>query len=519
LSVPDRLESLREGDSLTNALAVVRRRWLLVVGVVAACVVATVVNHERGAKAYSATASVAFQAATLPDAALQVSSSGSSEPQRTADTEVLIAHSSEVAEGVRKQLNSPVRATSLLKSVKVEAAPNADVLNIVASTGSPTYSARLANAFAVQYIAFKAAAQVATIEAAEKKLNERIAALPAGSSARASLEQSQQRLAGLRAVTGGGANIISLATPPDAPSGVGLAATLVIGLLVGLILAGSLVFLVESLDRRVKTIEEFEYNYRLSALTAVPQSAFNQRRASDRAEQLEPYRILRSALDFTAVARKLDILLVTSAVAGEGKTTVAVDLAQAFALAGRDVLLAELDLRRPTFTNHFELRRSGGLTTALANGEGISELLVTPIPGLPNLAVLPAGRIPPNPSELLGSPAMGELLGEMSGERLVIVDAPPLNPVADTQVLLNNPAISAVLLVARINVTTREQVRRARAILDRHTVTPVGLAVTDLREPGRYGYEPYRSNTPALDRPAGEGLSRKRGYGERRPVS
>jgi capsular exopolysaccharide synthesis family protein len=269
----------------------------------------------------------------------------------------------------------------------------------------------------------------------------------------------------------------------------------------------------------VKTIEEFEHLYRLSALTAVPQDAFSHRRASERADQLEPYRILRSALDFAAVAHKLDILLVTSAVSGEGKTTVAVDLAQAVALTGRQVLLAELDLRRPTFASHLELPRGGGLTTALAGGVGITEFLVTPVAGLPNFTVLPAGRIPPNPSELLGSQAMSEILGEMNGDRLVIVDAPPLNPVSDAQVLLNNPAISAVLMVARINVTTREQVRRARGILDRHTVAPVGLAVTGLRESGRYGYEPYHSDAPALERSARGSLARRSRYGERRPVS
>ena len=123
-----------------------------------------------------------------------------------------------MAEGVRKQLHVSASAKELLELVKVEAAANADVLNIVATTGDPHYSARLANAFATQYIAFKAAAQVASIEEAQHQLQQQIAGLPAGSAARLSLEQSQQRLGGLRAVAGGGANVISLATPPTAPS-------------------------------------------------------------------------------------------------------------------------------------------------------------------------------------------------------------------------------------------------------------------------------------------------------------
>ncbi len=124
-------------------------------------------------------------------------------------------------------------------------------------------------------------------------------------------------------------------------------------------------FLLESLDRRIKSIEEFEREYRLPVLTGVPQSAFRLDRAADREELLEPYRILRSALDFAAVTHQLDTLLVTSAVSGEGKTTVAVDLAHAVALTGRHTVLIELDLRRPTFTEHFDLDASRGVTTAL----------------------------------------------------------------------------------------------------------------------------------------------------------
>ena len=83
-------------------------------------------------------------------------------------------------------------------------------------------------------------------------------------------------------------------------------------------------------------------------------------RAKERTELLEPYRILRSALDFAAVTRQLDTLLVTSAISGEGKTTVAVDLAHAVALTGRRVVLIELDLRRPTFAEHFDLIPAAG---------------------------------------------------------------------------------------------------------------------------------------------------------------
>ena len=138
MSTPDRFERARSGENLLGALAALRRRWVLALGVVVACVAVSVFSHEHKAKSYAATASVAFQSSTLSDSALQVTSGGSSEPQREADTEVLIAHSPEVAQRVRPAARHPRRFLSdLLEEVKVEAAPNADVLNLIATNGNP----------------------------------------------------------------------------------------------------------------------------------------------------------------------------------------------------------------------------------------------------------------------------------------------------------------------------------------------------------------------------------------------
>ena len=500
MSSLDRVKAEDHGASLANAMSVLRRRWLVIAGVLVACIGVSALKHERSSKSYEATASVRFQSGTLSDSALQVSTSGGGEPQREADTEVLVAHSPEVAQGVRRQLRLPESTNQLLDEVKVEAAQNADVLNIIASTGNARQSALLANAFARQYIAFRATAQLAGVETAESKLQQQLTELPAGSAERLAVQQSVQRLNSLRAVAGGGASIIGLASPPSTPSGMRLSTAVIVGLLVGLAISFSLVFLLESLDRRIKSIEEVEREYRLSVLTAIPQSAFSARLAVDRGELLEPHRILRSALDFAAVSHQLDTLLVTSAISGEGKTTVAVDLAHAIALTGRHTVLVELDLRRPSFAKHFDLDPSRGLTTVLVGAESLEDVLVEPFPNLPNLSVLPAGSLPQNPSELLSSPRVSDIISELATpEGIVIIDAAPLNPVADTQVLLLNETIHATLIVARVGQTTRDEIRLARTILDRQMITPIGVVTTGLRDAHRYGYGAYAGEAPTLD--------------------
>jgi capsular exopolysaccharide synthesis family protein len=503
MSAYDRFGRARESETLLGMLDAFRRHWLIVIGVVLACIAVMVVRYERAAKVYAATASVTFQSGTLSDAALQVTPTVNADPVREAATNVLIAHSPEVASAVVRELKLKSPPSELLGLVSVEAAENAEVLHIIAKTGDPRYAASLANAFAEQYIAFKANSQLSSIETARNEIQHQIEALPAGSTGRASLEQSLQRLGQLRAAAYGGANIIGRATPPTEPSGTKLSTTIIIGLLLGLALAFTIIFLFESLDRRIKSIDEFERIYRMPTLAGVPQDGFRTKFVSRRSEGLEPYRILRSALDFAAVTQPLNTLLVTSAVSGEGKTTVAIDLAQVIALAGRRVTLVELDLRRPTFSQHFKLETSTGLTTALTRPETVKELIVSPIPELPNFLVLPAGRIPPNPSELLGSQNLADILEALAADdSMVVIDTPPVNPVADTQVLLNCPAVDGAIMVARSEMTTRDAARRARSILDRHTIKPIGMVITGLRDGGRYGYGAYESKTS----PTGDGI-------------
>ncbi len=184
-----------------------------------------------------------------------------------------------------------------------------------------------------------------------------------------------------------------------------------------------------------------------------------------------------------------DPVLVVLGGAGTGKTTVAADLAHAIAIAGRRTVLVELDLRRPTFAAQFNLNVRHGLTSAIVGESPVSELLHEPLSSVPSLLVLPAGRVPHNPSELLASPRVGEIIAELGkSDAMVVIDAPPLNPVADAQVLLNNDAIHGAIVVARVGRVTRDDVRMARAILDRHVVEPLGLVVTGIRSTSGYGY-------------------------------
>ncbi len=488
-----------ETDTLVHAFSVIRRRWLVVVGAVVASVAVALAMHFLATPQYEGQSRVLFGAPTLSDAALQVER-GTGDPEREAATQVLLVRSESVAQRVREQLGTRESTGDLLAQVQVEAEENANVLRITATDPDPERSSQIANAFADQYIAFRARSDTQSIQAAEADLRRQLEGLPADAVERRDLQESLQRLAALRAVATGDARIIGRAAGPGEPASSGLAKVVILAIVIGLAIGLTLAFLLESFDRRIKSVEDFEREYGLRALTLVSERVFKPRSAGDRRDDLEPFRILRNALDFARVTRDLRSVLITSAVPGEGKTTVAVDLAHAMALTGRPVVLVELDLRRPTFSRHLEINAERGVTTALVGHATVSELLQEPFADLPNFSVLPAGPLPPNPSELLESAALNDLLGELAREGITLVlDAPPLIPVADSQVLLNQSAIDAALIVARTGVTTRDQARRARGIFERHLLQPIGLVVTGEAEAADYGYDAYRASTGSGD--------------------
>jgi capsular exopolysaccharide synthesis family protein len=499
--------------SLAGDASLLARNWRLVAGILLVSLAIFGVAHLRSAKSYAATASVAFQNSTLSQAGLNIAPAGSSEPQREADTEVYIAHSAEVAEAVRATVPAAhaESASELLSQVKVEAAPTADVLNIIATTDDPQLSAELANAFADQYIGFQAKAQLAGIETAQAALERQIRALPAGSSRRETLETALARIQSLRAVAGGSANVISRATPPTAPSGSGWSVTIVIALLVGFAIAFLVVLARETFNRRVRTVEDFKSAYGYAVLATVPTSD-QPVVPSAHSPLLEPYRILRSAVDYAAMSRELDCVLITSAVDGEGQSTLAINLARALALSGRATVLAEFDLRRPAAVGTYALDSERGLTTVLAGEAALYDVLVQPERSLPNLRLLPSGALVSNPSELLRSQAVGRLLSDLTRDgTMVIIDSAPLNPVADTQGLLVEHEIDGVVLVARLDGTTLEEAEQARSILDQRGIEPIGLVVTHVRDVAGANY----GSRPPAD-PARTGSS---GQSARRPAS
>ena len=294
--------------------------------------------------------------------------------------------------------------------------------------------------------------------------------------------------------------IVEEANVPMNPARPWVAANLLLALMIGSFGGLGLTFFLEYLDNTVKDPEDAEERLGLPVLTTVsrwrdtekslgqvvlnePQSTF-----------AESYRALRTAIQLSFPDCPPKRVLVTSSQPEEGKTTTAVNLAFALARSDNRVLLIEGDLRKPRFHKTLKINNARGLSSYLA---GAADSQIVQKGPLPQMAIIPAGPIPPNPSELLASTRMKQLLDAMSKEfDFIICDSPPLLPVADTRILCR--LFDGVVLLSKSGVTTYDILERSRKQLADIDARILGVVINgfDAQKSGYYHQDYYYSEKP-----------------------
>jgi polysaccharide biosynthesis transport protein len=223
-------------------------------------------------------------------------------------------------------------------------------------------------------------------------------------------------------------------------------------------------------------------------------------RSDPRAAASEAYRALRTSITFAGQEKPLKLLVMTSALPGEGKSTNAANLAITLAQQGTRVLLVDADMRRGSLHGMLGGRRRPGLAHLLLGTTQLEEAVQTVETGSPGLSLyfLSCGDYPPNPAELLGSPRMRELTGELRARfDTVIFDAPPMNVVTDAAVL--GPLADSTVLIARNGITNRSALEHAVTQLRNLRVPVGGVVLNDFTDPERTGYALTYGSAPPAD--------------------
>jgi capsular exopolysaccharide synthesis family protein len=320
--------------------------------------------------------------------------------------------------------------------------------------------------------------------------------------------------------------IVDSARTPTFPSKPNVPLNLELGLLFGIIAGVVLALTNEALDNTIMTPEHVEFYSGLPALGMIPLKStmrvagangsseknklLPSRSDAERnpsvelvtyarpnSELAEAYRALRTSILLGSAAAPPKVILFTSPLPQEGKTTTAVNSAVSLAQQGRNVLLVDADLRRPAVHVAFGLKPRAGLSDVLAGRNKLEEALVAS-PQVPNLTILPAGAVPPHPAELLSSEGMKQLLARWSKEfDHVIIDSPPMLTVTDAVLL--SVSVDRVILVVRAGGTSKNALRRSCELLARVNANVLGVVLNavDLKSPDHYHY--YYSGTKYYD--------------------
>jgi polysaccharide biosynthesis transport protein len=496
--VADRDVDLDETPGLVRVLRVLGEHWIVIAvcAVLAAVVAFVYVEHKPNQ--YTATASLQFTTNSLPDEVAGVGGGGALDPEGEKATNVQLVTTTAVAKLVVKQLKLKASPAEVLGRVTASDPQNDYVVDVSATDTDPAMAAAIANAFAQQYVVYSQEQNQEQLIKGQQLIEQRAAKLPPSATADlANLNALSQKLLLLQAVAEANARVANTAETPGSPSSPDRKGTVAVALVFGLLLGIGLAFALNILNNRVSSWEEFSKLYDLPELAAIPQLPRAPRTSKERDIELEPFRILNNSLSLFAPGHDVKSVLVTSAVPAEGKTTVALGLVRAAALAGRDVILVEADIRRPSLSEKVHIdTHAGGLAAVMFDHVDPTELLQTPFPDMPHLRVLPAGPVPSEAANLLRSQDLARALGSLSLHAdLLVIDAAPLLPVVDTRLLLDEVDLDAHLIVARVGLTKREDIRAVRSLIEQRSLQRVGLVINALASSGRRYY--YGADAPA----------------------
>jgi succinoglycan biosynthesis transport protein ExoP len=492
---------------------VTRRKWLILGVVVLVASLAAAYSYSRP-KVFSASATV------LARPILVQSTDTDPLDNLSMPTEAQLVGSNGVARIARTLMGSTESIADLLKRVSVSTPENTQILQISFKDSGADTARRGAQGFAQGYLEFKAAqalraiaensatiqGQIDEVDAAILAVDGEIEASPPESPERASAESERESLEATRlglltqktawnTSTSDPGEVVERAEQPSAPISPKHQVDLALGILLGLGLGLALASVREQLQDRIEDSSGFRRSLKAPVLGLIPESPMLRGDLprlvtidEPRSPAAEAYRTLRTNLLAACKTAKVRTILVTGSRQGEGKTTTAVNLAVALAQVGRSVVLISADLRYPRVHSLLGIGNEQGLGQVLLGTLALNNAVVDT--SIPNLRVLPSGPASDvdEPAELLQSDRMFEVIRGCRQADFVIIDGPPIEPVADSLVLAD--LVDGVLLIADAQEGTRGGVARSRHQLEQVGGTILGGILNRVHEsktPTAYG--------------------------------
>lgn len=481
------MPEFRGQNDLRSYLRVLWRwKWLFVAFVVV-CPLAAYLLERGKPNIYQSSALVGVNSETVNVTGLN-NAGGFSTTNITAIAQLV--RTTPVAEVAASLMHPRANPGQIASEISATGNPATNFLTITAQDQNPVRAADIANAFARAIGLNQQQQAVQQIKSAIIATQAELSKLAKNNQTlRPGLEQQITQLQGALASQGGQAAILQAATPNYTPVGPHLRRTVELGFVIGLLLAFGAVVLAESADRRMRSPEDLEGTTELPLLGSIAQNAFEDGPVDPVVE--ESFQMLRTSLMYFNAERPLSSVLITSPGEKEGKTTVATRLAMAAARAGANTILVDADLRRAGVSARTGLLEVVGGLGAILAGEAdpLRELRAVDAgeDATGQLRVLPAGPPPPNPSAMMSSARMQQLVRQLEDlADLVIIDSPAALAVSDAVPLMK--AVGGVVLIARMNQSDQATIARLRRIVSSAHGNLLGVVATGVTAGPGYGH-------------------------------
>lgn len=443
--------------TLSQYLQPLKRQWPLILVLTALVMAAMAAFTFTRVPQYAASTQLFVTVRSGADDVQQLNQGNTFAQQRVKTYAQMVTFNT-VLKQVIDELRLPYTTSQLRERISVESPIDTLLIDVKVTDPNPSLAAATANAIADRFPAF-----INSLET-----------LPGQSVSPVNVQTGQRADVPLKPVS------------PRVPL------NLAIGLLLGLGVGVGAAYLRDQLNTTIKSVSDIETITGAVPLGVVPldrnAAAQPLAEASDASGRAEAYRSLRTNLQFTNVDEPPRVVVVTSSLPGEGKSTTACNLALTLALNGASTVLVGADLRKPTLGNYLGISNAVGLTNVLAGQYRLPEVLVPFMRG--KLAVLPSGPTPPNPSELLDSAQMRKILTVLSDKfEYVVIDAPPVLPVTDGALLA--AMADGALVVTRHGKTTLDNLRRTLQALTIVNAKVLGTAINFAPVKRDSGYSSY----------------------------
>lgn len=574
-SLPDPGGTVQEEEryqnvSLGDYVGVLKRRkWTFGVTVVLVPLIAVLFSLMQS-RSYEASAKVLLNGQQLAMTVNGLANSGLSEDAaRFAQTQVDVARSPVVASRTLRALHLADRTPAdLLASSGVVSKSNADVLVFSVTNSDADLARRLVNEYARQFTIYGAELEARPVAQALEDVRSRVASLRAqgdkGSALLTSLRAEEGQLVTIQAVQGPTSSVLHQAIDASQvqpqPS-----LNVLLGVILGLVLGTTLAFVRDATDTRVRSVDEIVDALGLEVLGLVPDLSTGTGASTNgpvvlaepQGTAAEAFRMTRTKLALANLTRQAQVIMFTSAVENDGKSTVIGNLAAALARGGRRVILVDFDLRRPSLLRLFGLQSHDGLTTVALRALSVDDALVRvsladspdvettsegkngPRPQVPDLVaqtvansstrqsprspessveidsvwalpyegagellLLPAGPTPPNPGEFVETRAVHKIFDDLRQRGdLILVDAPPLLRVSDATSLAT--MVDGIVVVTNLNLARRPVLSELRRALGNLPATKLGLVLTGVT-PAETAYTSSRAAIEQSQERSGE---------------